>query len=246
MGDVKKILACAKQVILDILFPFYCLGCGREGILLCDQCSKTIEYRSQQVCPRCEKRSTVGGRLCDSCRKENDYPLPQLLVAAEYRLLLPQALHQYKYQFVTDYNVPLAKVMLKALQSQPFLIPDYIIAMPLHRKKLRQRGFNQSLLLAQYISQNLTPWLDIPVLESAVYRIKNTAAQMSLKHLSERKANLKDAFSLNPAYAKTLKGKKLLLIDDICTTGTTLLELSKELQRAQPYSITAVVLARQS
>ncbi|HEX7586089.1 MAG TPA: ComF family protein [Patescibacteria group bacterium] len=211
-----------------------------------------------QVCPKCERFIIDSGKLCQSCKrttlKNKDFFLDALAVAAKYRENnLSRVVHFYKYNLVQDLHIPLGRIMAKAFLDNSLPLPDLIVPVPLHPRRLRWRGFNQSELLANYISENLTPGMKIPVLNDLLIRKKHTTPQMKVRKYSERKENIQNAFALNPPLPSgervgvrgKLKNKKILLIDDIATTGATLNECAKVLKNAGAKKVFGLVLARQ-
>ncbi len=275
-------LSKIKNFILDTLFPISCLSCGKHGAWLCDSCLEKIPLRIEQACPVCEKLITPDGRVCSNCWEES--PLNGLLAASYYeteikseqprqyqfiasfqeRGLVSQIVHYYKYRFVRDLRVPLGKVILKSLFNSQLPLPDFIIPVPLHKRRLRRRGFNQAELLADYLSDNLTPGFKIPVLNNFLIRQKHTRPQMEIKNYKKRKNNIQNAFSVNNQIETTagcihcdrnkysllkpesiLKNKIILLVDDIATTGSTLFECAKTLKQNGAKEVYAVVVARQ-
>lgn len=115
----------------------------------------------------------------------------------------------------------------------------FLLPVPLARKKLAQRGFNQSELLADIIAENG----DFEVIKNAIIRSKNTKSQTTLNK-EDRKSNMLNAFSaLKP---ELIKGKNIILIDDVATTGSTLQELAKTLKKAGAKKIAAFTLARET
>ena len=241
-----------------------------------------------QVCPKCERFIIESGKLCQTCKratlKNKDFFLDALVVAAKYKENdLSRIVHFYKYNLVQDLHIPLGRIMTKSFLDSDLPLPDLIVPVPLHPRRLRWRGFNQSELLANYISENLTPGLEIPVLNNVLLRKKNTTPQMKVRKYSERKENIKNAFALSPdchperngefirrevegsttkkldfsrslsrrmaglgmTKKDLLKNKKILLIDDIATTGATLNECAKVLKNSGAKKVFGVVLARQ-
>lgn len=253
-----------KTFVLDTLFPIHCLFCQKYSQWICPECFSKIEIFSEQVCPYCEKNITPAGSVCDFCKnnileKNNFVPLDNLVVSSKYRPL-SKIIHLYKYNFVSDLHIPLAKIMISALIQNNAPLPDLIIPIPLHPRRLRWRGFNQSKLLANYIGKNLTPGFSIPVISDLVIRKKYTPPQMKIKNYQERQKNLRNAFALSLLSSSPsgggcpegtgegeiiLKDKNILLVDDISTTGSTLLECAKALKRSGVKKVFAVVIARQ-
>jgi ComF family protein len=134
--------------------------------------------------------------------------------------------------------------MERAAMAHDLKLPDLIVPVPLHRRRERWRGFNQAELLAENLGKNLSPGYDIPILK-ILKRKKFTAPQMKIKNYKEREKNIRSAFILNDPLEVELKNKKILLIDDISTTGSTLLECAKVLKSAGASSVWGMVLARQ-
>lgn len=238
------IIKVTKEFILDTLFPINCLDCNRDGVWFCDHCQKNIELLSFQKCPLCEQAITQSGQTCPKCKTRS--PLDALLVATRYKEPhLSKLIHLYKYKFISDLHVPLGHLLISIISQSQLPLPGIIIPVPLHPRRLRWRGFNQSSLLADFIGKNLTPGFEIPVSDPILQRKKYTAPQMKIKTYAERLSNLAQAFALKTASPDVLKGKTILLVDDVATTGATLFECAKVLKAHGAKKVFAVVIARQ-
>lgn len=249
-----------KGFILDTLFPISCVSCGENGIWLCEPCLQKISLLSFQLCPKCERIITEKGRLCNFC-KHAGCPLDGMIAATRYKENnLFKLIRLFKYNFAEDLHIPLGRLLVKIILKNNLALPDIIIPIPLHKRRLRWRGFNQSELLAKYVSANLTPGFSIPVFSDLIIRQKYTPPQMKIKKYSARRKNMQDAFEINKksviangdingglyrSNGNSLKGKKILLIDDICTTGATLFECAKILKLAGAKQVSAAIIARQ-
>lgn len=234
-----------KKIILDTLFPIFCLGCETHETWLCEKCFSKIEILDRQICLLCESVLTPQGKLCPSCRKRLKSFLDCLVVVTLYENpLVKQLIYTLKYRFVESLAEPLAKLLLKSLLQNEIPLPDYIIPVPLHSRRLRWRGFNQSLLLAQKISGELAPPMKIEILE-ILERRKCNRPQMEIKKYQDRLENVKGIFRIKDG-APDLKNKIVLLIDDIATTGATLEECAEVLKEKGAKKIHAVVVARQT
>lgn len=240
--SVRTKLSKINDFILDILFPISCISCGKENIWLCKKCLEKIKTKQKQTCPICEKLESINGETCFKCK--NKYSLDGLLICTDYQenKIIKKAIHFYKYRFVKDFYVSLGKIIQQKIIRSSTKLPDVIIPIPLHKKRLRWRGFNQSSLLAYYVSQNITPGFNILVNEKDLVRKKNTVSQMNIKNYQERKNNLRHAFEL--ATNKNIIGKNILLIDDVATTGSTLFECAKVLKKSGAKKVFGVVIAR--
>jgi ComF family protein len=203
---------------------------------------------SFQVCPRCEKLIIEGGKLCSHCqqlaRKKKDFPLEALIVSSRYAAAgVAKMIHLFKYNFIEDLRIPLGKIMVEAFFDHQIPLPDILIPVPLHSRKLRARGFNQSELLADFLGENLAPGMAFPVVKDALNRRRSTLSQMKIQNYQERQKNIQGAFAvLKP---EEIKRKNILLVDDVATTGATLLECARALKSAGARKISAIVVARQ-
>lgn len=231
-----------NEFILDILFPIHCLACKKEGSWLCESCQSKIKIREEHCCPSCERMITPDGRTCLTCKKKSS--LDGLIVASSYlQFPIANAVHLFKYRFIGDMHLPLGKLLVRVLQKTEIPLPDIILPVPLHKRRLRWRGFNQAILLAKYLATNLLPQSDLLFAENMLLRSRYTSPQMSINNYQSRKLNIAGAFSLSPN--ANLKNKTVLLIDDIATTGSTIFECAKVLKQAGAKEVFAIVIARQ-
>jgi ComF family protein len=236
-----------KTAVLDSLFPIFCLSCQKEGSWLCKDCLAQMKLLDFQVCPACEDSITDKGFLCFACRETRQSRLDGLIAAVSYEdPAARKMVHNFKYRFVSDISQPLAKLICRALIRNDIALPDFIVPVPLHSKRLRWRGFNQSLLLAKHVSKELAPLMEIKILDILQRKYYNRP-QMNVKNHRERLENVKDIFGLRAdTDEKNIKNKIILIIDDIATTGATLEECAKVLKSAGAKKVFAAVVARQS
>ena len=196
--------------ILAILFPQKCLGCKKENEILCSDCLLKIN------------------------RPDTPY-LNGVRIAANYQdLVLKKALWMLKYRGVKQLAKPLAELIKergwKKLETGDWLI----VPVPLSKKKLRHRGYNQAELIAKELSDN--------VRADVLFKKFHTKSQVEVKDKEERLANIIDSFEIkNP---EKIKGKKIILIDDVLTTGATMREAKKVLKQAGAKKVIGVVVAR--
>lgn len=249
-----KMIEKIHKSIIDTLFPIFCLDCGKEENWLCPGCIEKIKLLSSQVCPLCEKSATEKGRICSICSgkisaKGDFLPIDGLLTAVRYKDgNISHLVHLYKYSFIFDLSIPLGKLLAKSFIRNDLPLPDFIIPIPLHARRLRWRGFNQADLLSRHISQNISPAFSIPVISELIIRKKYTPPQMKIKNYGERQKNMRGAFQISPkepAIPEEIKNKRILLIDDIATTGATLFECSTLLKRNGAKEVFGAVIARQ-
>jgi competence protein ComFC len=240
MANIEIKLNQIKEFILDLIFPRECVGCSSEGGYLCKSCLEKIDLNSDFYCALCKRLSEMG-RICYNCQSKTS--LKAIWVAANYNNKIFQDLiHNFKYNYLESISADLALLLSKYLQQKNILksfdiTPEnaILVPVPLHRKRFLGRGFNQSELLAKELGKLLS-------LESfnLLKRVKNTETQINLNR-SQRQENVKDAFEINGNFANN---KKIILIDDVVTTGSTLKECSKALAAAGYQEIYGLVIAQ--
>ncbi len=233
---MKQIL----RTLLNLLFPPICVRCKREGDFLCAGCAKNIVLLDRQVCPVCRKESLTGSVHGRFCRSKTS--LCRLLVAASYHKNpgLKQAIRRFKYSGTKELSLALSSLLCRVLEENiPDLKQYLLVPIPLFRDRSLWRGFNQAELLAEQISHQT----GIPV-GLLIQRIRHTAAQAKLgRH--ERLINLANAFALDEkASDPTVRNKKILLVDDVSSTLSTLDEAAKVLLRNGFSDVSGLVLAR--
>ena len=212
-----------KKFILDILLPIECLGCGEDNIWLCDKCFKKIIINTQELCPVCKKNS-IYGKTHAWCA-EKTY-LDGLLIATENSKLLQQSIHRLKYNFIKTLAEPLSELLVNRIiqadnkETHPnwvrlLLTADLIvIPVPLHKRRLRWRSFNQAELLAKIICQKFNLTLRSYIL----IRKKYTTPQVKLKR-KKRLANMHQVFRVNKDWQNKITNTRILLVDDIAKIG---------------------------
>lgn len=233
----------AWSKILDLVFPIECFGCGKESTLACPSCLALVPEPDSQHCPLCKTPFQQNGQTCNKCRGKT--ALDGLLVARPYRFrLVQQLLFAFKYRLLKAALIPLVDLLEESLGHHSLPLPDLLIPVPLHPRRLRFRGFNQAELIASELSQRLAPGLGISVDTQSLQRIRFTKPQMKTDSREERLHNLTDAFLIKPTTAGPLVGKYVWLIDDVTTTGTTLDECARMLKQAGVKKVWGVVVAR--
>ncbi len=210
-----------------------CLLCGANSHtgLCCAACDAELPRLTEEQCPICAL-PTLGGSVCGECLKQPP-PFDHTVAAFSYSFPLDKLVQSLKFRehlILVNY---LADAVVKRVNTRP----DYLVALPLHPWRLRERGFNQSLLLARHISRRL----DIPLLMDACERVRNTPPQSSLPW-KERDKNMRQAFICNPN--ADVRGKHVAIVDDVMTTGASIGELARVLKQAGASEVSAWVVAR--
>lgn len=205
---------------------------------LCLECDQEISLRHGGVCPTCGLMSgleTAPPSQCPECRHAPP-PWDRLYFHGRYTGTLRDLILGYKFSGQFGRTRLLANMANKAFSLNDGQSPDVIVPVPLHPKRLLWRGFNQ----AAEISRPLSKKMGIPILTHGLQRNRNTPPQTRLG-LEERQANIKDAFT---ADTSVVANKRVLLVDDVYTTGATLRECTRTLKRAGATGVEVLVLAR--
>ena len=233
-----------KDHILNILMPRVCHACGRDQraadrLPLCETCLAGLKETGPHVCARCGVNLPDGGKFCYSCRgsKAQNFKCSLIRSALVFTPETRSLVHNFKYGGRVYLQKFLAGKLDAAFEKTPgFKTADIICPVPLHPFKLRSRGYNQSALLAEILAKNKSIFYE----EKLLKRKKNTRAQAKLKK-ADRIKNTEDAFVCD----KDVKGKIILLIDDVCTTGSTLEACARALKTAKAKKVYALTLARE-
>lgn len=213
-----------KDFLLDLIFPKYCVGCEKEGIWLCKGCLKKITLIKKPFCPMCN-RLTPKGQFCSRCRPKTE--LTGVLIAAYYKDgPIKEAIHTFKYDGAYDLSGDLGDIIIYALKKRSIQKGYILIPVPLHKNRFKQRGFNQSELLAEYIIKKHPKFKYV---KNKLIRIKQSPHQVDLNR-EERLKNVQGQFDWIGS-KNELKNKKIILVDDIYTTGATLNECAKILRK---------------
>jgi len=224
-----------KGIALDLLFPQYCVGCGKEGGFLCSSCRQSLPEITPPLCPRCG-RPQSSGILCPSCVAWQA-KIDGIRSPFRFDGVMRQAIHQLKYRNLRALVIPLAKLLHDYLIAYP-LSAEVLVPVPLHPKRLRERGYNQSGLLAQELGK-LT---NLPVVEGCLIRRHHTPPQARTTTVEERRSNTADAFVCRD---RELRDRSVLLIDDVSTSGATLDACAAALKDAGANSVWGLVVARE-
>jgi ComF family protein len=235
---------------IDLVYPPRCAIC--QAFLWEDRAKK--DQKELLFCQACfDAFSEITSPLCTVCgrpfasKKEEDHPCEDCLrktpffdmVRAPYLYEggIMEAIHQFKYGGRTYLVDSLGSLLASFVKEWMGMTPECLtIPVPLHPKRLRERGFNQSLLLARHVAYLLGTELDFLTLR----RIRYTQPQTGLRS-EERKRNIRKAFEITNREA--VKGRNVLLVDDVTTTGSTLNECTRVLKRAGAERVFGIVLA---
>lgn len=231
--------------ISDTLFPPLCLSCSEvlpsgPQEVFCPECRRQITFITGNRCPVCGitfPDSPSGDHLCGSCLENRPW-FSSARAAVAYDGVILDAIHQFKYGRNITTGAALASFLADFdFTDMDFGIFDAIVPIPLHIKRLRERGFNQSLILARALGEKYGIEVDFSLLK----RCKLTLTQTGLNK-KEREKNISGAFvAAEPA---RIHGRNLILVDDVYTTGATINECAKTLIKAGAEQVAVLTLAR--
>ena len=227
--------------LLDFIYPPRCGVCGEfisERMPICPQCETDIHFIDHPFCVICGVPFISGAdHPCGACCNKRP-PFERARAAGTYSGSLSRAIIRFKFHHKTALAKPLGKMMADTLIAEldPHEI-DSVMPVPLHKKRLRWRGFNQALLLARELSAVTGLWVDPHTLR----RIRYTQPQTRLR-FKERGENVKGAFDVSREIF--VRDRNILLVDDVATSGSTLKECAKVLKDAGARRVEALTVAR--
>jgi ComF family protein len=234
------------RTLLDTLFPPLCHVCRSyladpPPIHLCADCRDKIAMIRSPLCPICGVPFATENGIdhpCSHCLTTTPRPVATARAAARFEGPVQQLIHRFKYGKKSHLSRPLGLLTADALENfQAAISADCIVPVPLHRRRLRERGFNQSQLLGQVLAKR---W-KIPLAVHNLRRLRWTEPQTGLS-AAERIRNIRGAFAV--ASPKRFRGKRLLLVDDVYTTGSTVMECAKTLYQTGAQEVHVITVAR--
>jgi ComF family protein len=238
-------MANILQDILNFVFPITCIICGKylpadDKRRICDSCWSEVKFIDLR-CQKCGKPLPYGGAHCYRCLKSNlKYSFEFIRSVCLYKGVIKESIHLFKYSGKEYLGNLFSDLLTKHIRSQPdFPIRqiDKIIPVPLHWRRKFQRGYNQAEILARRLAGVFNKELVLNV----VYRKKSTKPQFNLSK-EKRFENIRGAFKIKES--TLIRNKTILIIDDVCTTGSTLEECSNILKKAGAAKIFGLTVAR--
>lgn len=215
-GTVRKLF----NGVLNFIFPVECLGCGKKDVILCDSCAREIPF------PETENKG--------------------ILAAAAYASpIVRQIIKSLKYGKNKSAAEPLADLLFNRVKDKIKQKEIIIVPTPLSKRRLSQRGFNQALLIAEFLSDKFReerPTSKIVVSANVLYKNRDTSSQVEIKERGKRLKNLEGTFFTENSHL--IQGKTIFVVDDVSTTGATINEAKRALKNAGAKRVVGLVVAQ--
>lgn len=228
--------------ILSFIFPNRCICCNVkisfDGIY-CTKCWQKLEFIGHNICQKCSHPFEIDledckNVICLKCHYKKFF-FDKTIVVYHYNATIAQAIANFKYRDQTFLAKKFAEILMTKIANE-IEEADIVCVVPLHLQKLYKRKFNQSLLIAKFVARTKLCY-------DLLIRIKNQKPQVRLT-FKQRLKNVKSSFIVNPKYHNILKGKKIILIDDVITTAATVNSCAKKLKKYQVAKVTVVAIAK--
>ncbi|MFK7815045.1 MAG: double zinc ribbon domain-containing protein [Gammaproteobacteria bacterium] len=211
-----------------IIYPKVCLHCndtGHNGMDICERCFQNLPW-VEYACQRCAlPLPNSNSSTCGACMNRDLY-FDAASAPFQFDGFIRDAIYQFKFNQKLNQGKLLAQLLLQHIEGMQLETPELIIPVPLHKKRMRQRGYNQALEVARIVGKEY----GIKLNYDSVYRNRDTSLQMELP-AKQRYKNVKGAFSTKES-TTVLKNKHVCIIDDVMTTGNTVNEVAKCLRKA--------------
>jgi competence protein ComFC len=221
--------------VVDSFFPRRCVGCGKVGDFLCPECLGRLPRLLPPLCPRCG-RPQASGIVCPDCRRRQGQ-IDGIRSPFRFEEAIRKAIHELKYRNLKAISPSLADLLAGYVGSNP--VPgEALLCVPLHPRRLRERGYNQSALLAQELSNRT----GLPVVEDCLIRVNQAQPQVRAADVEQRRRNVAGAFVCQD---ERVSGKQVILVDDVCTSGATLESCAVALKSKGAASVWGLTLARE-
>ena len=218
---------------LDLLFPSQCLGCGTFGSYLCSSCEKASPRLSPPYCLICAK-PIPSGTQCGECSSTSP-PIDGIRAPYLMEGAIREAIHALKYRNHRAAAPTLGGLLANWIETT-HVSGDILVPVPLHKRRIRERGYNQSALLAKEVGNRT----GLAISEDVVIRTRNAPPQISLSYV-ERIRNVEGSFEC----MGSVREQKIILVDDVVTTGSTMSACASALKAGGAKTVWSVALARE-
>jgi competence protein ComFC len=242
MNTVKKFF----ELLFYTFFPKICFCCNKpmdyfSKYPICKSCVKQIKFIDGLVCDKCGLPLDSGGKFCYNCKKqERKFYFDFVRGVVEYKEPIKTLIHEFKYNQKTFLVSFLGEILINGYEKKFNNTKiDILCCVPMHRIKKFIRGYNQAELLAEMLSKKF----NLNFVSDLLIRRKYTVSQFKLSQ-QKRIENVKDVFEINQKFKDQVKGKNILIIDDVCTTAETINQCAKVLKKYSAKNVFGFVLAR--
>ena len=231
--------------LLELLFPssIYCISCrsiidNSRAYALCDRCMNMFHWANGRTCEKCGKilQDHYMHEICTDCR-ENAHDFEKGYTCVQYGIHERDLLLSFKYGGKAYIGEKIAEIMADRIENEDLEI-DLIIPVPMHKSKQKERGYNQAEIIAKHLAKKLS----LPCSAKLLLRTGKTVAMSGLSPF-ERRMNMENAFSITERAAEKAKGKRILLVDDIYTTGSTVSACSQMLMAKGAREVRVITFA---
>ena len=230
----RAALSKVADEALDTLYPLHCLGCGAQGKTICQVCRDAMPRLRPPYCQVCARPGASG--TCRWCRSK----VPEIdRIAAAYLYVDTSPIHgaitRLKFGNLRAVAPEMAELLAALLEARP-IAADVIVPVPSHPRRLRSRGFNQAVLIATELGK----LVDVPVVSYVFLRTRDARSQLLSPNRDDRWLNVLDNFSCGDE----LSGRRIMLVDDLVTTGATMSACASALKQAGASSVVGLAVAR--
>ncbi|MBN1898382.1 MAG: ComF family protein [Spirochaetes bacterium] len=230
--------------IISFLYPNYCQKCDTlltesDPKVFCQTCWEEIPVIRGTVCRKCYKPVITPKGLCRDCRQVKRFSYDKIRILALYQGIFKEAIHLYKYQKRWSMAVDFFRLLSTHIDKSYIEEHDMIVPVPLSREKRLIRGFSQTLLICRFLSK----YYQVSLEPKMLFKSRETPSQSTLPK-KERLKNILGSIAFNRKNIPKIKGKKVLLFDDVYTTGATIRECSRVLKEHGARRVNVLALAR--
>ena len=233
LAPLRGLAGLAGRTVMDALYPLECVGCGGSGKVICDGCAADLP---ELVPPFCRTCATPGDfAICNVCA-ENPRQFDGVRAPYVYSGAIRSAILALKYGGIRAAGAPLGDMLCEYLAGNP--VPgDLLVPVPMHRRRRRERGYNQAELLARRVAEGC----DLAYAPELLLRTRHADPQAGISNAAQRMTNV--AGSVTVGSVEDVAGTRIVLVDDVATTGSTLETCADALKRAGAESVWGLVLA---
>jgi len=223
-------------MINEILFPPTCIGCGSFGISLCEYCGRSMREITQDWCLSCGNKTKIDN-ICHICLDKKE--VMSIFAFWYYEKVVAKIIQAIKYKKDKRLIFDLLRYINPQTLSKIIILKDkypnsFLVPVPLHSEREKERGFNQSRLIAE----SLGLLVNIKVCNNLVIRVKNTTPQARCTSKLQRIHNTQNAFAVNN---NVLQDKTIIIVDDVITTGSTTREIARQIHKINRKSNTLTI-----